>query len=394
MRLTVRFCGRFWTAVFLLAAATPLGGLAAEMQASPFTREVGDAAALVSQLGDSRFVVRERAAESLIQIGLPAIAALEQGITNPDREVRYRSQRALRIIRQQDFLRRLDAFSRSSDSQQDYDLPAWQWFRSLVGDDGDARVLFVEMQRAEPELLAAFAASQATDSAADQAQLAELVDLRVQQIQSSLSQFPDPATSGSIATLLFVGSDEKVNLSDLANDALTEFCYQDGFTRLIEIESKGKVLKKVLGAAIQNAEGFTTYRWLALAIRHDLPEGLAPAERELKRSGSPPHVILYALLTFGRLGNETHIAMLEPFLDDHTPYTTRPMKDDKSQVQVQFCDIALAAMVHLAKQNPKDFGLTAPPSDEFLFTVEYLGFESDELRNAAIAKWRAFRQKS
>jgi HEAT repeat protein len=54
--------------------------------------------ALVRQLGDDAFVVRERATAALIQLGGAATPALRQAAKDPDAEVVFRSQRCLREI--------------------------------------------------------------------------------------------------------------------------------------------------------------------------------------------------------------------------------------------------------------------------------------------------------
>ena len=123
--------------------------------------------------------------EQLVELGVEAIAALEEGVQSNDREVSFRSRHALDIVREHDFQRRLRAFAAGQDAQETYELPGWALFRKEVGDGLEARRLFVEMQQAEPQLLQALARS--PDKAVE-----ALVD-RLEEIQ----QAPGPGRSPS-----------------------------------------------------------------------------------------------------------------------------------------------------------------------------------------------------
>src|SRR5690606_7655582 len=96
-------CGVAALVLFLPAAIR-----AAEPSSGPeeATDPAEQARRYVEQLGDEQFAVRERAVSRLIELGLPALPVLEQSRRNPDREIRYRSERVLVIIRQNDFQRR------------------------------------------------------------------------------------------------------------------------------------------------------------------------------------------------------------------------------------------------------------------------------------------------
>src|SRR5687768_15613018 len=59
-----------------------------------------DVKALIGQLGDARFSVRKSAGEKLARIGLPAYQALEDATRDGDREIRYRAEKVLSVIRQ------------------------------------------------------------------------------------------------------------------------------------------------------------------------------------------------------------------------------------------------------------------------------------------------------
>src|SRR4029078_8047220 len=112
-------------------------------------------ARLIADLGSEEYTIRESASEQLTRIGLPAFSALEAAANHPDREVRYRSQRILRVIRRHHIERRLEAFLSGKDEADDYPLPAWNRFSKRYGDGPEQRNLLVDMQRPDADLLRA-----------------------------------------------------------------------------------------------------------------------------------------------------------------------------------------------------------------------------------------------
>src|SRR5690606_13238530 len=136
------------------------------------------------------------ATEQLTKAGLPAFKPLEEAVESPDREIRYRAARILGTIRELDLQRRLEAFLQGKDD--DYELPGWGRFKKSYGDESSARSLFVEMQRADAEMLATLDRSPR--------EAADLVNLRVQQQQQAIviQQQSSPPPFGQIMTLLFV----------------------------------------------------------------------------------------------------------------------------------------------------------------------------------------------
>ena len=54
----------------------------------------------------------------------------------------------------------------------------------------------------------------------------------------------------------------------------------------------------------------------------------------------------------------------------------------------QVRDVALAAMIHIIGQNPRDYGFTElRPHKDYLYAANTAGFGSEERRNRALRKW-------
>lgn len=348
-------------------------------------------AELVQQLADPRFSVRKRAMEQLVEQGVAAAPALEQGVQSNDREMSFRSRHALNIIREHDFQRRLRVFAAGQDAHETYDLPGWALFRKEVGDGLEARRLFVEMQQAEPELL------QALERSPDKA--VELLVERLDKLQEEAraGQKQHAVSLGTVAALLFVSNQDRGQSMGLAVQNLAAFYRHDVFAAAIQTGSQRDILRKMLGTWIENARSWDRFHAMLLAMQFDLPQGLEPAKLMLADDSLDPNQAVYrgfALQTIARFGDDSHIPIVEPLLEDATPYGGNSAISAKAKFQTQIRDIALATLVHLAKQDPKKFGLTRlKPSSTQVFNTNSLAFEDDAKREEAIKQWRAFRAK-
>jgi hypothetical protein len=348
-----------------------------------------DPGELVRQLGDPRFSVRKRATDELVQLGVAAVAALEDGVQSTDREISFRCRHALDLVREFDFQRRLRAFAAGQDAQESYELPGWTRFSKEVGDGLEARRLFVEMQQAEPHLLQALERSPE--------KVVETLADRVEEIQQTArgGQKPQAVSLGTIATLLFISNQDRGESVALAVQNVSALYRQEGFVAAMQSGSQRDILRKMLATWIEHARSWDGFHALLLAMQYDIPEGLAPAQRLLESDAGDPNQSVYrgfALQTFARFGDESHIPIVEPFLEDASSYGGTLAISDKAKFQTQVRDIALATLVHLAKQDPKKFGLNRWKTNPTqVFNTSSISFEDDAQRAEAISKWRAFR---
>jgi hypothetical protein len=374
---------------FLLAALLPVGAIHAQTESTP-PDSPPTAHQLVKRLGDPRFSIRERATNELVLLGSDAIGALEEGCHASDREVRFRSQRVLEIVREYDFQRRLERFADGRDDADGSGLPSWERFRYDVGENRPARTLFVEMQKSEPELLRTL-----NDSPE---KVADALSLRVAEIQSSLQYQRTNAQLdlGSIAAVLFVYNNSHAKADLRTAQAITYFLKQNSFTSALQTGSERELLRKMLSQWIEQSEGWMAYQGMTMALQFGLPSGLVTAKRLLNQPPDPnlAYARWYALITMARFGSLDDLELIESFLDDTTPYGTTVRVNRQVKYRTQMRDVALAALVHLTKQKFADYGfdrLRAQPT--FVFDLNSIAFENDEKRDEAIKRWREHRAK-
>lgn len=343
---------------------------------------------LIANLGSDEYALRESASDELARIGLPAFSALESAALHPDREVRFRSQRVLSLIRQHDVQRRLEAFLVGQEASGDNPFPGWSRFRKAYGDDPQSRALFVSIQRAEPELMAAL------ESGARPA--ADLLGQRANQHRQTLQADNQQLSLGQVAATLFVAAQEDIVIPSQTMNALLSHCHQPSFRDSMSAPSRREIPKKMLGAVIRRSDEAAAFQAMSVAYQYNMPEGIAPAEKILSApagSRSAPMAQL-ALMTVARLGDLSHLPLVEKLLSDGSQLSR--MQDNTTVYDVQLRDAALAAAVILTKQDIKAYfdvpgnqSLSDPQM--IFFNARVIGFASAEKRAAVFEKWAKYR---
>src|SRR5262249_16710738 len=97
---------------------------------------------------------------------------------------------------------------------------------------------------------------------------------------------------------------------------------------------------------------------LDLALNLKLPESLIPAQQVLAAESAQPLFKQLAILVIGQYGNKEHLAKVEPYLQDTTKCINFGLVKalQANPVEIQTRDLALAVMIHLSGQDPKDYG--------------------------------------
>jgi len=337
-------------------------------------------------LGDKSYKVREAAGRALTAAGAPAKSELLKALNDPDAEIRRRARFILVDVLELDFRARLDAFVADTKGVGQYDLPGWERYRRLVGQDTEARQLFAAMQRAEPGLLEAAEAGPEFVDGAVQARCIQIQQL----MQVPVSPSRQRPGIGSFAAILFVVADDEVPLTQQAVAYVNNLSYQQPFQQAFNNAEKSSVMRKLLGAWVQRSVAIdpnTSYQSLQLALRYDLKEGLQPALDALKDAKMPPRVRQYPLLVIGKLGSARHVAAVAPLLND-TAVCISQRFNNNTQVDTQIRDVALAVLVRLTGQNLKDYGFRrAQETRTTLLNPASLGFGTQPERDAALKKW-------
>lgn len=346
---------------------------------------------LVRELGAGTYMARQHAQRMLVTLGVKAKQALEAACHDPDHEIQKRSKAALAAIDDVDFHVRVAEFLADENATSGHGLAGWDRYRSLVGSNDAARRLFIEMQRAERELL------EAVERSGTHA--GTLLELRCQQIQGATHGGTNdrrlPLSLGTIAGIFFVAGHAEVPISGPSDDCINSAAQQLAFKQAMSTRPTAAILRGLMGAWVSRSfdpESITGYRTLIMAMQYNLKEGLAPALALIEPPGGPPRYEHFAILAVGKLGSREHAAALMPLLDDARPITGPDRTGRESDTQLR--DVALAVMIQLTEQKLADYGFVhAKTNPSILFNTNTLGFNDPSARDQAIKKWRAWWQK-
>jgi hypothetical protein len=344
-------------------------------------------AALINQLGNDEFTLRETATEELTKIGVSAFPALEAAGKNPDREIRYRSQRILGQIRHLDMQRRLEAFLAGKDEGEGYQLAGWARFRKSFGDEKATRSLFVEMQKADAELLKALEEGPR--------QAAEVLGLRTAQLQEAL-RFgqQQQASLGQVAATLFVAAEEDVALPVQTMSLVLNQCFQPGFRDILTNSQHRDMPRKMLGSIIRRSDGQVAYAAINVANQLNLPEGIEPAVK-LLNNPPQPHMVPQALMMVTKSGDAAHLPAIEKLLENKTVITTSTDGNNKVKYELQVRDTALASAVLLSKQELRNYFdpqvQQITDIQQVIYNARLIGFADEESRTKAFDKWAKYK---
>jgi hypothetical protein len=425
---------RFFLPFFLLLLAGPALAAGQVGSADPKSlivpkEELSKARELVQQLGSEHFNEREQAESDLWKMGRSARAALLDAVANdPSPEIRSRSNSLLPRATSLEMKARLDVFLADTEGKYDHDLPGWQEFRQVVRQewslfgyplwadtslDKSARKVFVELLSTTVNRNVVMAAggggSELGDLAAARRQ--ELYNQKYGReiIGGRIASRPairrEPSLE-DIAALLFAES-QAPSRTTPRNVSISILLSSSGFTAASQQpDEAGRDYRSIAVAWLDTRQDpIEMYNALNLASNFGLPEQQCRlALRLLDMKGAQPVYRGNAAATLARIGNKSHIPLLEKSVADSTVMTTlrrNVVKDGKVELvtqEIQIRDVALAVSIILAGQKPEDFGFAdqfkANGNPAASYSYSRYTMDTDDERKAAIEKWKAWREKN
>jgi len=315
---------------------------------------------LVRQLGDASYAERERASRKLLEIGLEARAVLDEGMRHPDAEIAFRCRRLWDEVRL---------------------LAGWQQVSQIVGDSPAARALYDKMFLAEPAFW--------YELVENPRPLDELFPERRAQLEQAAKQ-PSVATvilEGTLANTFYFGLQAKRAKPQLELQSVDDLlrvgrCRQ----ALKDNQDLGDLWD--MWANATESDGPALDRLLA-ALQNKRPEARDIARDMLINERIPAGQRQYALLALAKMQNPADDALLQKTLDDTSPVDMLFTRGVVLKSQLR--DVALAATIYRAGQDPREFGFDyAKPDPTTLYSPSTLGFKNDEERARAVKKWSGF----
>ncbi len=365
----------------------PSAAPAAEQPAAADQAQLESARQLVKQLGSPQFRSREAAMGQLLGMGLAIKPALSAGMKDQDAEIRERSERVLVTLLEADFQKRLKLFAADADGSRGADMPGWSRFKSEIGSDSGARSLFVEMQRAEPSLMAAYGES------------ADMAAGTLQTRCTAVAGFVNPMlgfggrdmsslTISRVAALYFVAADAKIKVGgDVAQCLRRLYLFVPSLQLAMSNGPQSELIRHLLAAWI--AKDFSpdgVEENLNLALQMNLKEACPTAIAALKEGFLSSLGKFRALMMVDRFGGKDDLPIVTASLQDvNVCPTVLGLNQPVKELQVR--DVALSVVIRLSGEDPAKFGLRPMPNQIYAYQAPQPQFNSAAERDAAFKKW-------
>ncbi|REK19586.1 MAG: hypothetical protein DWQ37_00525 [Planctomycetota bacterium] len=340
--------------------------------------------ALVRDLGSDKFATREQASRRLRELGIVTRESLERAASDPDAEVRLRARSILAEVRASDFEARVARFLADNEGSGDNSLPAWAAFSERFGSSRLVRELFVEMHRSEPALLEAMADGTESASAALDECTREILDAHLES-QMDL---------GTLASLLFVGSDEDITVDERRGVQLYPYVVHSTYRHHYNSPLWTAVLKKLVADwLVRESTPLVANQNLIFAAQLELrPEALEISKRVLAEKDTPTNTRVVAIRIIGHFNGTAELAAVEKQLSDAT---TCAKTEEPQSAETQVRDVALLILLRGTGQEPGAYGCEAASLQEnILVQTDQPIFLDDARRQAALQKWKLWREEN
>jgi macrodomain Ter protein organizer (MatP/YcbG family) len=340
---------------------------------------------LVGQLNSSSYSERQAATDELLQLNESELPTLETILNNKlSAESKLRLTQITKILRKKFFDRHLNDFAKGIDNENTQKLPCWERFQKIVGRDKEARDLFVEILREEPDLMFAY---EANNLLAQQKLLERLNEFFtiLNQTRSGNRQ----ASLGLIAAAWFVCADPTIDLDVQSLSLTTSLYYQGG---AVHREKLSPLFRAILKRDLPDEILPTIFN---LAQSQNLDEAENLALRILQSARVHGHSRMDSMRYIYIKDRQRLLPLLEPLLEDTTicmqffANGIRANNAPRTPNKVLVKDLALVYLIACTGQKPSDLNLELPTPDSSTGTVNYqkIIFADDEARDKAHATW-------
>lgn len=364
--------------------------------------QVARAQLLVRQLGSDAFLDRDQATRELRRMGRLALPALTDAVTNgsDDPEIRFRCELLLPRAEHDDVAARISTFLADADGKYTHELPGWDAFRGVIGNDRTSRELFAEIvkDRSQHDLLLA--------TTKNRRELALAVSAYRQQLQMRMNprvsapgvaMRPVQPTLADVALLLLAESlvSEKDAPFVGAQYHVSNFFYQpQGRTAIAGNGKFGPAFRQLTLNWLETRDGphgITTAMTLAQNLNLGGKTVAKFAARLLDSADTQPWNRANAACLIARNGGNDHLPSILKLLSDETVL----IRGNNRQPDIQLRDVGLAMALVMTGQEPSAYGFEVANSNPQL-RYNYTTFRfrdeekksAEDKRKAAIAKWK------
>ena len=338
-------------------------------------------AALVTRLRAPSFRERVQAEADCRESGPAVLPALMDALKSPDPELRRRAQLLIEQIEVDGLDDSIESFLAPGSTTT---LPGWSVVADLVEDSPEFRVAYAEILRGNTQVARALTHPKLITTE---------LQRQIQNMGGGFGTVPQSHSAASTSAIFVMLLHPEANIpEDWAN--MTGRAVRQGAIQGVNETVPGQLLQALVARwAITPRAGAVSDR-LEISRRLSLPESVTPA-LEMLKDKSHPHQLNVAFLAIMRHGGAAEMSVVEALLVDSLELNAQQGPDTQKTSSTQLRDLALATLIEMNKQDPRQFGMPALPRDAS-GNVSHLSvaFASDAERDAAFDKWRTWSAKN
>ncbi|WP_145173000.1 hypothetical protein [Rubripirellula lacrimiformis] len=306
--------------------------------------QIGELTRLTDDLASGEFARRERAVAALMSFGLGSVEPLRKiAADTSDAEVRLRINQVVRQLTHDDMHTRINDFL----AGKDVGFQGWDIFRSMLGDNGAIREIFVELTNDHPDVLASL-----EGSTRERVVALEKSIVAVQQRIFVQREFP---TRGDTFALVLPTLDPKVPITPNYESVLLSTLQKEAASQIRADAQLSPAFKALLGRWMIRSTPTSRIDVLLMGMSWGVEDTLTLGITTLADSDDP-ETLATAMQAIAKFGIREHVVYVEPLLED-----TRAASDegfaDGQRVRAQVCDVAIATIAVLMDVKLSDVGM-------------------------------------
>jgi hypothetical protein len=147
------------------------------------------------------------------------------------------------------------------------------------------------------------------------------------------------------------------------------------------------IMRELFTGCLIHCESWDAQQAFSMAMNLNIPQCLPRALELVQDKQTPCYVVQTVMIAISMFGDKGDIAVLELRVDDKS-FCGVTQKINNVQYQTQLRDVAITAMLILAKEDPKLYGFPryqAYPNGQFSYAR--VGFATEQARAKTRAKW-------
>lgn len=355
------------------------------------------AVALVEQLADPSFRVRENASDELVKLGAAAVDALRKGLVHKDTEVSERCRKLLPQALDFHMQEQIDKFLAKPDGPIPEDLPGLKRWIDITGASKDSREMYAAMVKEHRRVLIDV---ETEPNQATQKYQAFAMDVYNRFRVGGLNGRRDLITQQETLLFFFLGSDVNCRKGTTSTGTIPyvqalQFLNGSHITGMLSgKDDSSEAFQKLFLAWLEQERYLSLVRrGFQLAAGANLKEAAPMAIKVALDKTAAATTRSYALLSAVKLFGKDDIKKLEPLMDDKT-IIGRIGVANADPITTEIRDIALGIVVQATGQNMAEYGFDRFRATSGITTsYSYYGM-TEKKREAGFQKWKDWLAKN